>query len=663
MAAIATLLLSTIALFTPQTAKASAIGDNCGASDGIYHGWLVAVSPDICEYDPQGNTFVVPAGVTSVDVMVIGAGGGGAGRPFISNYNELENRIFSGGGGGGEVTLCPGIDVTPGETLQAVSGVGGTHGNRGNFAGHAPYTKGRDGGDGTPSSLKRDTTELCGAEGGKGGKGGDDPDVAGWGGDSGSGFAGGHTGYAEMDLGVPHLYASSGGGGAASAGIAATVDGDTYTPGSGGHGISPSTLSAAAAGYFINDTKIYGTGGPGASIDPITYGPLWGANVDNQGEGYDSAWGSGGRGFSSYSGVSQVGSDGVVVFRYLNPVATKSVTITNGGTGSGTVTQGTITKNVGDTFTSVATADAGSVFAGWVCTPNTYDTTNATLTFTVSENVSCVATFNTAPQASTTFSAGAGSGTPPPNVSGPVTMPGIGDMIAPDGSSFGGWNCIWGEGSSGTFLEGDVFNPSGNDALCEAFWVSDEGPSAGPVTPPHTVTFDPNGGIGPRIGIGSNSPGKLRLNTFTKEDAIFDGWNTESNGSGIDYADGAFYDYGSDMTLYAQWINTSVPPVVKIKSKKLITTFAGDKPTLTPKMLKTITKWVKKLPTGAEIVCQGSTSNSKITAFDKWLANKRATNVCKYARSKRSDISFSIALNPSSANKVAARHVWMFYNY
>lgn len=81
-----------------------------------------------------------------------------------------------------------------------------------------------------------------------------------------------------------------------------------------------------------------------------------------------------------------------------------AVTIATAGTGSGSVSQTTQTLDSGSTFTSVATANAGSTFAGWTCTPNTYNTTNATLTFTVSEAVSCTATFNLAASGQTVTS-------------------------------------------------------------------------------------------------------------------------------------------------------------------------------------------------------------------------------------------------------------------
>lgn len=78
----------------------------------------------------------------------------------------------------------------------------------------------------------------------------------------------------------------------------------------------------------------------------------------------------------------------------LTLVPQYTVTVATAGAGSGSVSQSTITLDDGAAFSSLATANAGSTFAGWSCTPSTYNTVSATLSFTVTEDVSCTATFN-----------------------------------------------------------------------------------------------------------------------------------------------------------------------------------------------------------------------------------------------------------------------------
>ncbi len=51
--------------------------------------------------------------------------------------------------------------------------------------------------------------------------------------------------------------------------------------------------------------------------------------------------------------------------------------------------------------------------------------------------------------------------------------------------------------------------------------------------------------------IGGTAP--LAENALTREGYTFAGWNTEQDGSGTAYADGADFDFSSDETLFAQW--------------------------------------------------------------------------------------------------------------
>ena len=74
------------------------------------------------------------------------------------------------------------------------------------------------------------------------------------------------------------------------------------------------------------------------------------------------------------------------------------------------------------------------------------------------------------------------------------------------------------------------------------------------------ITFDPNGGTGTMAAMSVN-PGvdnKLSANAFTRADYTFTGWNTEANGSGTPYADGATVNFNADTTLYAQWTQNPV---------------------------------------------------------------------------------------------------------
>lgn len=72
----------------------------------------------------------------------------------------------------------------------------------------------------------------------------------------------------------------------------------------------------------------------------------------------------------------------------------------------------------------------------------------------------------------------------------------------------------------------------------------------------YTITFNANGGVGEmaaqafEVGVDT----ALNVNTFTRENYKFTGWNTAADGSGATYSDeGAILELTGDMTLYAQW--------------------------------------------------------------------------------------------------------------
>ena len=79
------------------------------------------------------------------------------------------------------------------------------------------------------------------------------------------------------------------------------------------------------------------------------------------------------------------------------------------------------------------------------------------------------------------------------------------------------------------------------------------------------VIFDANGGSGVMANetetVGTSAA--LTLNTFTRTGYAFSGWNTNANGSGTSYANGATFSFSSSITLYAQW-TVSTPTMATI---------------------------------------------------------------------------------------------------
>jgi len=72
----------------------------------------------------------------------------------------------------------------------------------------------------------------------------------------------------------------------------------------------------------------------------------------------------------------------------------------------------------------------------------------------------------------------------------------------------------------------------------------------------HTITFDPNNGIGtmPSQTVANGSNFTIPTNTFTRANHSFTGWNTLANGTGTAFAAGAtITNVTANMNLFAQW--------------------------------------------------------------------------------------------------------------
>ena len=112
------------------------------------------------------------------------------------------------------------------------------------------------------------------------------------------------------------------------------------------------------------------------------------------------------------------------------------------------------------------------------------------------------------------------------------------------GYTFAGWNTA-GDGSGTTFdASGGATFVIAEDTTFYALWLQN-----------HTVVFDPNTATAGSMSTQtSGSANSLTTNSFAKSGYSFNGWNTSPDGSGLLYADGATYAFGSDLILYAQWI-------------------------------------------------------------------------------------------------------------
>ncbi|MDO9550556.1 MAG: PKD domain-containing protein [Methanoregula sp.] len=248
------------------------------------------------------TTWTAPAGVTSVEYLVVAGGGGGGGT---SSY---ATAYGGGGGGAGGFRTGSVYTVTPENSYDITVGAGGA----GGATGANPGTNGGNSVFGTITSIgggygAGSDSKMDGGSGGSGGGG--VRDGKGGSRERGQGYVGGD--------GNRNSYLSGGGGGSSQAGGDATDS----AAGSGGDGtassITGTSVTYAGGGGggsgFIYAGALGGSGGGGAGgALPVNDG----ANATGYGSG-----GGGGTCAASGGGATAggKGSNGIVIIKYLNP--------------------------------------------------------------------------------------------------------------------------------------------------------------------------------------------------------------------------------------------------------------------------------------------------------------------------------------------------------
>lgn len=261
------------------------------------------------------TTWTCPAGVTSIEVLVVAGGGGGGGG--------------GSGGGGGGVVYHPKFSVTPGTGYTVTVGDGGNGGSWGN---------GANGGNSAFSTLIA-TGGGGGAHSGNG--------IAG-----GSGGGGGYQGttWAYSDGGASNQpsytgatvygnpggkgcgysangYPGAGGGGAGGPGFSATLYGTSDNAQAGGDG-------GPGIAFSISGTTTYYAGGGGGSNrtvgigDSVGRGGIGGGGagtITNGIAGTSNTGGGGGAGASS-THVGGKGGSGIVIIKYETTTVVESFT-------------------------------------------------------------------------------------------------------------------------------------------------------------------------------------------------------------------------------------------------------------------------------------------------------------------------------------------------
>lgn len=247
-----------------------------------------------CTYTAGDNAFTVPAGVTSINVLAIGAPG--------------EAVLGTAGGFGSQVSAT--LAVTPGSTLHAVVGGPGSGGIGGdNGGGAATGGGGAGGGASDVRTTAGDLSSRLLVAAGGGGAG--SPQVVDSGGAGGNADAGGADGQGLCPGGGGGPGTQSAGGAGGSLGATCFAIGATTTPGGNGSFGVGGTASQGGGG----GGGVYGGGG-GADGPTVSGTPGGGAGG---GGGGSSLVPSGGGSVTDSSGQPEI------VISYAAPSTTAAV--------------------------------------------------------------------------------------------------------------------------------------------------------------------------------------------------------------------------------------------------------------------------------------------------------------------------------------------------
>ena len=252
----------------------------------------ITVLAPVTQSFTTSGTFSVPAGVTAVDVLVVGGGGG--------------SRSDGGGAGAGGLIYRPGFSVTPGGTITVTVGCGGSADNSGQDTVFSTLTAKGGGASNTPGG----SGGGAGRDGGGGRGNATQPTQPG---DSGAYGFGNQGGVNTVPSGG--WIAGSGGGGAGAAGTDAT----SYGPGNGQDG-QPGRPGGIGLAYSISGTSVYYAGGGGGSARGLPGGTGGqGGGSNGTGPGDTSQPGTANRGGGAGAPQNNPGASGgkgIVIVQY-----------------------------------------------------------------------------------------------------------------------------------------------------------------------------------------------------------------------------------------------------------------------------------------------------------------------------------------------------------
>ncbi|MGI9186023.1 MAG: Ig-like domain-containing protein, partial [Gaiellales bacterium] len=218
------------------TVQAQVAAQVCTTSDSAASGW------NIRQFQALGEcTWVGPAGVASVQALVIGGGGGGG-----TGLHTSGGTYYTGGGGGaGGLVLNNAFAVSIGSSYRVAVGSGGSVENTGggSMFGSVSANGGGYGGPGASGSTTATVNGVAGGSGGSGGGGG--ATYNGTAGAAGAGTVGQGSNGTAGSTGTTRVGGSGGGAGGTPTGLASSFTGTAVTYARGGSGRGTAAAQAA----------------------------------------------------------------------------------------------------------------------------------------------------------------------------------------------------------------------------------------------------------------------------------------------------------------------------------------------------------------------------------------------------------------------------------
>jgi uncharacterized protein (TIGR02145 family)/uncharacterized repeat protein (TIGR02543 family) len=351
---------------------------------------------------------------------------------------------------------------------------------------------------------------------------------------------------------------------------------------------------------------------------------------------------------ASYAGGESLtlGSVNMTLYALWTLIPTYTVTYNGNNSTGGAVPTDVNTYTQGATVTvfgnTGSLAKTGYSFANWnTAAAGTGTTYAAGATFPIgATNVTLYAQWTLIPTYTVTYNGNGNTGGVIPTDANTytqgsaVTVLGNTGSLVKTGSTFAGWNTA-ADGTGITRATGETFTMVAANVILYAKWTS-----------VYTVTYNGNGNTGGSAPTDANTYNNGvtvtvldNIGNLTKSNYTFEGWNTNTAGTGTQRTPGSTFAIGStNVVLYAKWTpNTYIvtfdgqgATVAPNPATSNVTTPAstvGSLPTPPAKTGYVFDGWWTATNGGGTAFTTGTAVTVNITVFAKWIIKDKDGNV------------------------------------